>query len=103
LKAVTGRNKTFIYLYHTELRLLSNSNKILGNFPLIIQASENGPVGNRHFGIESNMATEPPSIAAVALSVFPTSGDFHTKLRIKQAGLRGGQNVWEVVTQVALN
>lgn len=32
LKAVTGKNKTFIYLYPTGLSLLSNSNGILEKF-----------------------------------------------------------------------
>lgn len=36
LKAATGRNKAFIYLYGTGSRLLINSQKILENFSFII-------------------------------------------------------------------
>lgn len=69
-KAVTGRNKLFINFHSTELRLFRNSNVILENSSLTIQTSENGPRGNRNFGIRSEVAmanVAPISPSTVAL------------------------------------
>lgn len=66
-KAVTRRNKSFVYLYPTELCALRNSNGILENSSsLPIQTSENGPRSNRNFGIGSEVATSNPTLGPVS-------------------------------------
>lgn len=97
LKVATGRNKTFIYLHPTGLRLLSNSNGILENSFLTIRTSENGQRGNRNVGIWSQIAmanSSPVFLSIVVLhcwffykSYFRRP--FLNRLGVGRAGTRG--------------